>query len=111
VPTSVVADVFNRSPRLKNHVGSINWDISAADYDFWKRGDSAEDCARAYLDKIERVGKGIVLMHDSSEDKKFRAKNRTAEVARLIVPVLKAKGYRFVHLGEVPQVRLAMGMR
>jgi peptidoglycan/xylan/chitin deacetylase (PgdA/CDA1 family) len=107
-PTSVVADILNRSPRLKNHVGPINWDISAADYDFWKRGATAEECARAYLDKIERVGKGIVLMHDSSEDEALRGRNRTAEVTRLIVPVLKERGYRFVRLDEVPQVSSAV---
>jgi len=110
-PTSVVADVLNKSPRLKNHVGPVNWDISAADYDYWKRGASAEECARAYLDKIERAGQGIVLMHDSSEDEALREKNRTAEATRLMVPVLKARGYRFVRLDELPQVRSALSAR
>ena len=38
------------------------------------------------------------------------AKNRTAEVTRLLVSVLKEKGYRFVRLDDVPQVQSAMSM-
>jgi peptidoglycan/xylan/chitin deacetylase (PgdA/CDA1 family) len=107
-PTSIVAALLNRSPRLQNHVGPINWDISAADYEFWDRGAGAEECAAAYLEKIERVGRGIVLMHDSCAEERPRANNRTTEVTRLLVPVLKEKGYRFVRLDEVPQVRSAL---
>ncbi len=106
--TSVVAALLNRRGRLTDHVGPVNWDISAADYEYWKRGAPAEECARAYLEKIERVGRGIVLMHDSSEEDGPRANNRAAEVTRLIVPELKARGYRFVRLDEVPQVRRAV---
>jgi peptidoglycan/xylan/chitin deacetylase (PgdA/CDA1 family) len=104
---SVVADVLNRSGRFADYLGPVNWDISAADYDFWKRGDSAEECARAYLAKIGRLERGIVLMHDSSIDPPVRARNRSLQTTRLIVPELKATGYRFVGLEEVPQIRAA----
>jgi peptidoglycan/xylan/chitin deacetylase (PgdA/CDA1 family) len=106
--TSIVADVLNASGRFHDYVGPVNWDISAADYDFWKRGDSAEECATAFLAKIRRLGRGIILMHDSSEDPAVRARNRAFETTRLLVPVLKAEGYRFVGLADVPQVRAAI---
>jgi peptidoglycan/xylan/chitin deacetylase (PgdA/CDA1 family) len=106
-PTSVVADLLNRHARFRRHVGPVNWDVSAADYDYWRRGAAAEACAAAYLEKIDRVGKGIVLMHDSSEEDAVRVHNRTLELTRLVVPVLKANGYRFVALDEVPQVQSA----
>jgi peptidoglycan/xylan/chitin deacetylase (PgdA/CDA1 family) len=106
--TSLVAEILNRSGRFPDYVGPVNWDISAADYDFWKRGGSAEECAAAYLDKVRRVGRGIVLMHDSSEDPDVRPRNRALEATRLLVPALRAAGYRFVALGDVPQVRAAL---
>ncbi len=106
--TSVVAEVLNGSGRFPDYVGPVNWDVSAADYDYWMRGASAEECAGAYLEKIGRIGRGIVLMHDSSEDPAVRPRNQALEATRLLVPALKADGYRFVGLDEVPQVRSAL---
>jgi peptidoglycan/xylan/chitin deacetylase (PgdA/CDA1 family) len=108
-PTSIVASVLNEDRRLKSYVGPINWDISGEDYDFWRRGLSAEDCAATYLERIRLAARGIVLMHDSSENDKIRARNLTYHATRLIVPALEAEGYRFVRLDEIPQVRSAMG--
>lgn len=105
---SIVAEILNRSGRFANYVGPINWDISAADYDYWKRAACAEECARAYLEKIRRLRRGIVLMHDSSEDSAVQPYNRAFEATRLLVPAVRAQGYRFVRLDEVPQVRAAM---
>ena len=106
--TSIAADILNRSGRFYDYVGPINWDISAADYDFWKRSASAADCAAAYLEKIDRVGRGIILMHDSSEDPDVQPRNQALAATRILVPALKAKGYRFVGLDDVPQVRSAL---
>jgi peptidoglycan/xylan/chitin deacetylase (PgdA/CDA1 family) len=97
-PISIVADLLNRSGRFSNYVGPVIWDISAADYDFWRSGASAEEAAEAYYREIERIGRGIVLMHDSSEDEQIRANHRTFELTRLLVPRLKQDGYRFVGL-------------
>jgi peptidoglycan/xylan/chitin deacetylase (PgdA/CDA1 family) len=105
--TSIVAEVLNRSGRFPDYVGPVNWDVSAADYDFWKRGAPAEECAAAYLEKVGRVGRGIVLMHDSSEDPEVRPRNGALQATRLLVPALKREGYRFVSLDDVPQVRSA----
>jgi peptidoglycan/xylan/chitin deacetylase (PgdA/CDA1 family) len=109
-PISIVARALNRSGRFRDHVGPINWDISGEDYDFWKEGRPAEDCARRYLELIRRAGRGIILMHDSSDEAGMRAGNRTCEVTRLIVPILEAEGYRFVRLDAIPQVQSAMAV-
>jgi peptidoglycan-N-acetylglucosamine deacetylase len=106
--TSIVAHILNGGTRFRNYVGPVNWDISAADYDYWKRGASAAECAAAYLEKIQAVEKGIVLMHDSSEEEAVRARNRTLELTKLIVPILKERGYRFVRLDSVPQTQRAI---
>jgi peptidoglycan/xylan/chitin deacetylase (PgdA/CDA1 family) len=104
---SIVAEVCNRSPRLRHHVGPVNWDISGHDYDYWRRGAAAEECLGEYLERTEALGRGLVLMHDSSEEKVVRFNNRTLELTRLLVPRLKAKGFRFVRLDAIPQVRSA----
>ena len=105
---SLVADALNRSGRFPRDVGPVNWDISGHDYDYWRDGAPAEACAREYLERTEHIGRGIVLMHDSSEDAALRANNRTLEVTRFLVPVLREQGYRFVGLDAVPQVRTAV---
>ncbi len=108
--SSIVAEILNRSGRFANYVGPINWDISSLDWEFWGRGDPAASCADALLAKIERIGRGIVLMHDSSDDPAVRANNRTEETTRLLVPELQARGYRFVRLDAIPQVQSAVAV-
>jgi hypothetical protein len=106
-PTSVVATVLNHSRLARTYVGPINWDISGHDYDYWRDGRAAEEPARESLDRIEQAGKGIVLLHDSSDDPVIRARNRTFELTRILVPTLEDLGYRFTRLDNVPQVRSA----
>src|SRR5205085_1368420 len=59
------------------------------------------------LERIERIGRGILLMHDSSEDPAIRANNQTAEATRLLVQALTQRGYRFIRLDAIPQVQSA----
>jgi peptidoglycan/xylan/chitin deacetylase (PgdA/CDA1 family) len=107
-PFSVVARALNRDGRFRGDIGPINWDISGEDYDFWRRGRPAEDCERRYLELIRRKGRGIVLMHDSSEDEEMRRGNRALETTKLIVPPLEAVGFRFIRLDAIPQVQSAL---
>jgi peptidoglycan/xylan/chitin deacetylase (PgdA/CDA1 family) len=106
-PTSIVAEALNQSALARAYVGPINWDISGHDYDYWRQDRTAEECAREYLERIDQAGRGIVLLHDSSEDPAIRSSNRTFEVMRILVPTLKEQGYRFIRLDDVPQVRSA----
>lgn len=107
-PLSDVATALNRDGRFRDYVGPINWDISGGDFDFWRRRQPAEDCARLYLDLIRRQGRGIILMHDNSEEDPMRRGNRALEATKLIVPALEAEGYRFIRLDAIPQVRSAI---
>ncbi len=107
-PMSIVARVLNGSALARTHVGPINWDISGHDYDYWRQQRSADECAAEYLAEIDRVGRGIVLLHDSSEDPGIRDRNCTFELTRRIIPPLKRLGYRFIALDAIPQVRSAV---
>lgn len=109
-PISIVAQALNRDGRFRHYVGPINWDISGQDYDFWRQGLPAEECALRYLERTRQAGRGMILMHDGSEDEAMRAGNRTLDVTRQIVPILESEGYRFVRLDEIPQVRAAMAV-
>ena len=110
-PESIVAAVLNASGRFADHVGPVNWDIVAGDWNCWRHDVPPEDCARGYLDKIEEIGRGMVLMHDSSEEDDVRPKNQTLRMSQVLVPELKRRGYRFVRLDEIPQVRSAAMVR
>jgi peptidoglycan/xylan/chitin deacetylase (PgdA/CDA1 family) len=108
---SIVASILNASGQFDHYLGPVNWDISACDYDFWRASASAEEAAEAYFAEIKRVGQGIVLMHDSSDEAAIRVHQRTYELTRLLVPRLKANGYRFVDLYDVPQVQTLLAQR
>jgi peptidoglycan-N-acetylglucosamine deacetylase len=105
---SLVAEILNHSEQFVDYVGPINWDIVAEDWNCWRQGVSAEECARRYLAETERVGGGIILMHDSSEDEFVRNRNQTMQTTKILVPALKQRGYRFIRLDAVPQVREAI---
>jgi peptidoglycan/xylan/chitin deacetylase (PgdA/CDA1 family) len=105
---SLVADILNRSGALPDYVGPVNWDIVAEDWACWRQSVSAEECAWRYLVETERVGGGIILMHDSSEEEPVRRRNQTMPMTKILVPLLQARGYHFVRLDQVPQVREAV---
>jgi peptidoglycan/xylan/chitin deacetylase (PgdA/CDA1 family) len=102
--TSIVADALNGSGRFTNYVGPISWDIVAEDWHSWREGISPDECARKYLAATEEAGRGIILLHDSSEEEDQRPKNRTMEMTKLLVPLLSAHGYRFACLDDVPEI-------
>jgi peptidoglycan-N-acetylglucosamine deacetylase len=106
--TSIVAERLRASGRFTDYVGPIMWDILAEDWECWRCGLSVEECASRHLAAIEAAGRGIVLLHDSSEDDTLRPRNRTAEMTRLLVPELQSRGYRFVSLHEVPSIAAAL---
>ena len=81
-PRSVVAEILNQTALSEAGVGPINWDISGHDYHYWKEGRTVEECAQEYLARIQERGRGIVLLHDSSEDIIMRSCNKTFERVR-----------------------------
>lgn len=93
---------------MKKYVGSIFWNEggqltsnAAADWDCWGKGVSVERCGALYLQEMTRNGKGISLMHDIH--------SKTIDMVKtVIVPSLKAAGWSFVALTDVPAIQRAM---
>jgi peptidoglycan/xylan/chitin deacetylase (PgdA/CDA1 family) len=106
-PTSIVCEILNEPGQFDDYVGPVNWDIVAEDWDCWRLGVTPQEAARRYFAVAEQVGRGIVLMHDSSEDPTQQLRNQTAAMTRILIPLLQKRGFRFVDLEQVPQVRAA----
>jgi peptidoglycan/xylan/chitin deacetylase (PgdA/CDA1 family) len=88
---------FFRFPYLKDpkeaveYLGSRNIAIFSHDLDsFDFKMHNPEDVVKSVMTKLERKGKGIILMHD--------AKSVTAKAIPTILSELKAKGYKVVHM-------------
>jgi peptidoglycan/xylan/chitin deacetylase (PgdA/CDA1 family) len=98
---------FFRFPYLKDpkdtlaYLGTRNIAIISHDldsFDFKMR--KPEDVIKSVMTKLERKGKGIILMHDFQQ--------ATARAAPTLLSELKAKGYKVVHMtAKTPVTTLA----
>lgn len=87
-------------------VGPIGWDVDGGDWACWHHGHTPEACAQRYLKEVERVGRGIVLLHDSIVDvRATRLNNSTLRLLEILIPRLQDGGYRFVRLDAIPTLR------
>jgi peptidoglycan/xylan/chitin deacetylase (PgdA/CDA1 family) len=99
-----VAQVVNAATvaASSTRVGPVGWDVNTDDWALWRDGVDAEQAARVVVARIEEVGRGVVLLHDSTADHvEYQAGNLAYETMRLAVPELRTRGFRFVGLDEV----------
>jgi peptidoglycan/xylan/chitin deacetylase (PgdA/CDA1 family) len=113
------AAALNASP-MRKYVGNIHWDIGdrmgphrAADWDCWSAGKdgivlTVAQCAELYLEEIDAVGRGVILMHDPYSIGGNPANGGTVDMVEMLVPILKSKGYSFVRIDEVPDIAAAL---
>lgn len=96
--------------RFSRCIGPIHWDmpVKKHDWHFWGCQLPASSCAEALLKDIEAGGSGIVLLHDDSNEPMIASGNRVHDMMRLLVPALKSRGYKFLRLDAVPEIREAM---
>jgi hypothetical protein len=88
---------------------------SAADWDCWSPDGASnppvldvEACGDLYLADIRSVTNGIVLMHDPYFIDNDPMKGGTVDMVQYIVPILKAEGFSFVRVDEVPAIAAAL---
>jgi hypothetical protein len=92
-------------PRLAGMVGPVGWDIDAKDWEgslYCRSTAPTRECKRGrvrpeviadrYFARIERVRKGIVLLHDRVGDVGSRY---ALDIARRLVPRLRSRGFIF----------------
>ena len=101
---------------MSKYAGPIYWNIGnnmgphqAADWDCWSAGNdgvvlTTKRCGDLYLEEIDNVGRGVVLMHDPYFIGANPANGGTVDMVQYIVPILRARGYSFVRIDEVPEI-------
>jgi peptidoglycan/xylan/chitin deacetylase (PgdA/CDA1 family) len=89
-----------------NCFGPIHWDNSISiDWEAWQAGVDPHIVAQQYLDEINGMGKGVILMHDNCADRAhLRKKNMGLTFARLLVPQLKSAGYNMVRVDAIADI-------
>jgi hypothetical protein len=64
-----------------------------------------EDVAQQYLDDINQMGKGIILMHDNMANvRRYAPKNRGLALAQNLVPALLDAGYTLSRVDAIPGI-------
>ena len=105
------AALLNTDSLLKSYVGPIFWNIggqltfdrqgqveNAADWACWAPRYSIplDECVQGYLNEIAGHGGGVMLMHDKSQ--------KSIDLLAKLIPLLKAQGYEFVTLDNLPEL-------
>jgi peptidoglycan/xylan/chitin deacetylase (PgdA/CDA1 family) len=80
----------------KRNIAKFSCDIDSVDY----KPQTAEHLVTSLMAKLDKRGKGILLMHDIHK--------RTAQALPMLLAQLKAKGYKIVHMtAKAPVATLA----
>jgi len=89
-----------------NHVGPIYWNVEGNDFDYWAKDLSVDEAVKKYLYNINKVGRGIIVMHDDTADRDdIKQKNKTFELTKILIPILKSQGFRFIRLDEIDNIK------
>lgn len=99
-----------RAPVMAD-LGTQLTDTAAADWACWDANMTTKECADRYLMEIDGadsdgnpagdgLGRGVVLMHDPYGDDQ----GSTVDMVKMLVPILKERGYSFVRADAVPDL-------
>jgi peptidoglycan/xylan/chitin deacetylase (PgdA/CDA1 family) len=104
--TNIVGNIFwNAGGAFDCTLNGSTWScpVGAADWACWKPGKNrpavpVETCAQGYINEINGRGgkRGVVLTHDVSAS--------SLAMIKAVIPQLKAQGYSFVRLDQVPEI-------
>jgi peptidoglycan/xylan/chitin deacetylase (PgdA/CDA1 family) len=95
-----VSGRINGQMGFNSFVGPVNWDVDGNDWDCWRNKATPEACANKYMTILNGRAKqnGIFLMHDRPE---FNVGYEgPLLMAKVLVPRLKAAGFKFGTLDE-----------
>lgn len=103
---------------MNKYIGPILWDVGdrmdeaagrVADWDCWQAGSDGKKlpmkaCGDLYVTEIKRASRGIVLMHDPYFNDEDPEQLGTVDLVMYIVPTLKAEGFTFMRVDQVPEI-------
>lgn len=103
---------MNRDPDFAAYVGPVYWTLGgslwrdspnaalkdASDEECWTTGVPLTECLKGYRAAVDRLRGGVMLVHDVHP--------MSVELLKILIPELKAKGYRFITLDEIPWATL-----
>jgi peptidoglycan/xylan/chitin deacetylase (PgdA/CDA1 family) len=93
-----------RKGGLGKYIGPIHADTKGSHFEIdekcWEENLSVSHCVESYFDEIVHMGHGIVPFHSEDE--------RSYELIHDLIPELKAYGFHFKRLDEIPDLRLAL---
>ena len=111
-----VYDALKNSP-MNKYVGHVEWEfgdsyLGVSDVDCWQKFSyTTKQCGDAYVTDIKTNDgtKGIVLMHDypygdPANHDINTGKGNTVDMVKYIVPLLKADGFSFIGVDQVPDI-------
>jgi peptidoglycan/xylan/chitin deacetylase (PgdA/CDA1 family) len=106
---NLARDLNNNLLTALGHVGPVKWNIPGVDdfrgdWECWQQDTDPAKCAALYYDRITKAGKGIILMHDSSDVPWQNKKNLTCAMIQLLVPKLKSAGFQFLRIDADPDI-------
>lgn len=103
-----VAHELNKSILTINHIGPIHWEIAGLDCYYWQNEWPVEDACNWYLKEIEKIGRGIIVMHDDIADMDVvKKRTHTLELVKMLIPKVLEQGYQFVRLDEISSIKTA----
>lgn len=116
------ANAVLHASAMDKYVGPIGWDIggartatSAADWACWQDEPklTSRACGDLYMSETGAVGHGIVLFHDADYGDVANTAldsgvGNTIDMVKYLVPKMRAQGFTFVHVADVPEIAAAL---
>lgn len=84
------------------YAGPISWDYSGDDWHHWENANivGAEQALADATARYAQARRGIILMHDHSQQQAVAIHNQTYLMIKRLVPLWKGKGYSFISLRD-----------
>ena len=101
--------IANKLPFADRYVGRYGWDVDASDWRLHRKKGHPEKIefegfCRLFNETIDRVPRGIILLHDGcpQNEAQFtdRDENQVIRVTEFVIDTMRRRGHRFVPLKE-----------
>lgn len=108
-----VCEAVNSAGEMEHYLGPITCDVICFDWDLGKERFetvwNVSNCQGYLISELQRLQKGVVLLHDGSADQihtdaHSRREQQVYELTKWLVGWLKRENYKFVGLEELVKV-------